>query len=90
MKKRAEIVVRGLVQGVGFRWFTRERAELLSLKGYVKNQSDGTVFIEVEGAEEEIERLIREVKRGPRYAAVKDVKVLWHTDTRHFASFDIT
>ena len=49
MVKNYHIQVLGIVQGVWFRKYTKESADVYSLKGYVKNESDGSVYIEVEG-----------------------------------------
>lgn len=56
------MVVSGRVQGVGFRYSVRTKALGLGLTGWVKNNDDGTVTIEVEGNEETIEKFIQEIK----------------------------
>jgi acylphosphatase len=62
--------VRGVVQGVGFRYFTRRRARELGLVGRVRNLADGQVEIEVAGDVERVEQLKEAVRRGPDGAAV--------------------
>jgi acylphosphatase len=73
---RAHLVVRGRVQGVGFRWFVREAARRLDLAGWVKNRQDGGVEVAVEGAAPAISALRQELGRGPRGADVTGVEDL--------------
>ncbi len=69
------LTVTGIVQGVGFRYFSMKTAIHYGLKGYVKNLSNGTVFIEVEGEEVIIEQFIEWCKVGPRGATVEDITI---------------
>ena len=69
------IVVKGLVQGVGFRYFVSQRAQRLRIAGVVRNLPDGAVEIEAEGPRSLLEELIREVRIGPRASRVTDVAV---------------
>ena len=71
---RCRLEVTGEVQGVGFRWFTRETARRLGLAGWVRNNTDGSVEILVEGSESAMDRLVSEVSRGPAGAAVSRVQ----------------
>ena len=76
MASRAiEATVRGLVQGVGFRWFARETAHALGLAGWARNMPDGTVVCEVAGAPEVVERFAAELRAGPPGAHVLEVRV---------------
>lgn len=87
MEARVHIIVQGLVQGVGFRWFVAREAGSLGLHGFVKNRADGTVELEAEGDRQLIEALIAHVKVGPRSAQVRDLQIEWqqpHSDTRPF------
>jgi acylphosphatase len=63
--KRIEIRVFGFVQGVGFRAYTRRRALELNLKGFAKNERDGSVYIVAEGEEGNLMKLLGAVKKGP-------------------------
>jgi acylphosphatase len=83
------IIVDGLVQGVGFRWFVARRAEGLGLKGYVENRYDGSVELEAEGDRSLLEELIREVKVGPRSAHVTNLRLDWRTPTHTRDRFEI-
>lgn len=60
----------GVVQGVGFRWFVRERARRLGLAGWVRNLPDGSVEVAASGDQEQIASLRAELQRGPGGARV--------------------
>ena len=75
--KRAEVVVRGAVQGVFFRAETRDRARSLGLAGWVRNAADGSVEGVFEGEDERVESMVEWCRRGPRGARVDDVEVTW-------------
>jgi len=75
MHKTFEIIVKGSVQGVGFRRFVFENAKKLNLKGYAKNLSNGNVEILVAGDEEKIKELYEACKIGPPLARVEEVEI---------------
>lgn len=75
MIKHLNILVRGFVQNVGFRYYSQKEAESLNLKGFVNNQDDSTVYIEIEGEENKLNQFINWCKTGPVKAAVKSVKI---------------
>jgi acylphosphatase len=85
----ARIIVRGLVQGVGFRYFVYRHASRLNLRGYVRNLHSGDVEIEVQGDRSLVEELIKEVKVGPRAAHVADLKIEWKEPNQNFHGFEI-
>ena len=85
----ADITVEGLVQGVGFREFTRRQARELGLSGYVLNSRDGCVHVWAEGAREAIEALVRALERGPRLARVERVALRWSAATGDWPSFSV-
>jgi len=87
MKARAEIIVEGLVQGVGYRAFAKRVADKLGLKGYAENLPDGTVKIIVEGEKDQIEDFIEECRRGPPLSEVENLKVKWEQYKGEFDSF---
>lgn len=74
---RAEVTVTGRVQGVGFRWATREQAENLGLAGWVRNLPDGSVEAAFEGPRERVVAMILWCRKGPPSAQVVDVRVAW-------------
>lgn len=86
----AQVLVRGLVQGVGFRYFVCRAARVLKVTGWVRNQSDGCVEIFAEGDRGMIEELISQLRVGPSFARVTDVVVEWKTFTGKYDQFEIT
>lgn len=71
--ERLEAVVRGRVQGVGFRWFVVRRAAELGLTGWVANRSDGSVQVVAEGPAGVLVRLVEQLRQGPSGASVSAV-----------------
>jgi acylphosphatase len=67
-------IVRGRVQGVGFRWFVDHEARQLGLSGWVRNNFDGTVEVLAVGSDEQLQALRRKLERGPRAARVDEVQ----------------
>ena len=70
---RARFLVRGVVQGVGYRWFVSRAAERLGLSGVARNLEDGSVEVLVQGEGADITSLELELKRGPSMARVRSV-----------------
>lgn len=89
MKTAAQITVKGLVQGVGFRWFVYKRASELDLKGLVRNLDDGSVYVEVEGDRSLIEALIDKLRKGPTFSRVQEVMTNWKDCRDQFSNFYI-
>ncbi|TVR77732.1 MAG: acylphosphatase [Chitinophagaceae bacterium] len=84
-----EINVYGKVQGVFFRAYTLETAEKLSLKGFVKNMNDGSVYIFVQGKLSKIEELIEWCKKGSPNAEVSNVISNEVKSSEQFTDFTI-
>ena len=61
---RKHIIFYGSIQGVGFRWRARNAAEHFSCTGWVKNEWDGSVSMEIQGEEEDIDRVILAIEKG--------------------------
>ena len=61
---RRRILFYGWVQGVGFRWRARHAAGLYGVTGWVRNEPDGSVAMEVQGREADIDRLLQAIRRG--------------------------
>jgi acylphosphatase len=89
MMRRAEILVKGLVQGVFFRYTTKRKAEEFHLAGNVRNLRDGRVEVICEGTDENIGKLVEWCKRGPQGAVVEHVDVAWKEYTGEFKEFHI-
>lgn len=66
--------VSGLVQGVGFRWFTSRAARRLGLIGYVRNLADGRVEVVATGTDGQLAELEAALRHGPPHAQVADVE----------------
>jgi len=77
MLRRVRIVVRGLVQGVGFRAYIANIARRLGLRGFVKNLDDGSVLIIAEGDEKALSKLVEAAQRGPPAAVVEAIDVVY-------------
>ena len=67
-------IVRGRVQGVGYRWFVDHEARQLGLVGWVRNNFDGTVEVLAMGSEQQQTALRRKLREGPRAARVDEVQ----------------
>ena len=89
MDAAVHIVVEGLVQGVGFRWFVARQANMLGLRGFVENKYNGAVEVEAEGERSQLEELIKQVRVGPRSAQVSNVELEWKNPVHHFTHFQI-
>jgi acylphosphatase len=73
---RVRLLVNGRVQGVGFRWFVREAARRRRLAGWVRNRSDGSVELEVEGETAACHEFLATVREGPPGARVDGLQEL--------------
>ena len=82
------IVVEGSVQGVGFRWATRTRANALGVAGFVRNEDDGSVTIEAEADEVVMEQFLTWCRYGPSGAEVERVTTQ-KGDLKFFKGFQI-
>ncbi len=89
MEAAVHIVVKGVVQGVGFRWFVLQLATRLGLQGYVRNRFGGEVEIVAEGDRSLLEALICEVKTGPRSAHVSGLVLEWQNPSREYSRFEV-
>jgi acylphosphatase len=69
-----KICVKGRVQGVGFRWQAAAEAAKLGIHGFVKNLSDGSVYLEAEGTEGQLSKYVEWCKNGPRFGNVESVE----------------
>ncbi|MBR4548737.1 MAG: acylphosphatase, partial [Oscillospiraceae bacterium] len=69
---RRRLVFRGDVQGVGFRWRARHAAAGVGATGWVRNEADGSVTMELQGSEAQIDRVLQSVESG-RYIRIEAV-----------------
>lgn len=72
------INVTGRVQGVGFRYNAAREARLIGIAGYVKNLSDGSVYIEAEGSREQLNAFLLWCRKGPSFSTVESVNYNTH------------
>lgn len=77
----------GRVQGVFFRQSAKRKADELGMVGFVRNESDGTVTIEVEGEPDALDTLVAWCHEGPTYAKVERV-VVENGTPKHFTRFE--
>lgn len=82
-------LVRGRVQGVGFRWYVEREAQMLGLAGWVRNNPDGSVEVLATGSKEQVNALHAKLRQGPRAARVDDVEVSEANPVQGLKSFRI-
>lgn len=86
---RLMAMVRGRVQGVGFRFFAQRAAAGFGVRGYVRNRADGAVEVVAEGPRPALEELLRSLERGPGGARVEQVETAWSAPEGTFSGFHI-
>jgi len=82
-------VVRGRVQGVGFRWFVEREAHMLQIAGWVRNNHDGSVEVLAQGTREQLSGLRSRLREGPRAARVDAVEEAEAQPAANISSFRI-
>src|SRR5262249_59834322 len=82
-------LVRGRVQGVGFRWFVEREAHILKIAGWVRNNSDSTVEVLAQGSRDQLSGLRSRLQEGPRAARVDDVQESEAEPVKGLSSFRI-
>ena len=88
-KRRLRLRIRGVVQGVSFRYFTRQEASRLGISGWVRNRSDGSVEVEAQGGENAIDVFTSWCHEGPSGAVVRSVSVEALEPTTEKGEFEI-
>lgn len=89
MKARVHVRISGYVQGVYFRYHTRELAQRLGLRGWVRNTPDDQVEAVFEGEKGAVERMLEFCHRGPSGAQVADVEIKWEQPRGEFSGFEV-
>lgn len=89
MQARVYLLIRGMVQGVYYRAFTRDIARHLGLKGWVKNLYDGSVEALFEGNKEDVEQAIKHCYVGPPGARVEGIDIRWEDYQGDLKDFQI-
>ena len=87
--QRVHMLVTGMVQGVGFRYFTVMAARRYGLTGWVRNRRDGSVELEAQGEGIDLERFERAVEAGPRWSRVEHVTIDSLTPTAGESGFSV-
>ncbi len=86
---RLDALVRGRVQGVGYRYFVLEEASRLGVGGWVANEPDGSVRCIAEGPRAQLETLLGLLREGPRGAWVDDVEATWGPPSGNLHGFTV-
>lgn len=85
----ADITIKGVVQGVGFRYYTVQSARTYGVKGFVKNQPNGDVYCEVEGEQKVLKLFIKQLNIGPALSRVTSINVNEMKDLQNFQTFEV-
>lgn len=88
MREHVSILISGKVQGVFFRASAKEKADELGIAGFVRNQPDGSVYIEAEGDEDQLRNYQAWCQTGPRRAQVESVRTE-EGELQNFSRFSI-
>jgi len=84
-----KFVIRGLVQGVGFRYFVQRSAARHQVRGYVRNLEDGRVEAFAQGSERQVEAFKHDLAAGPTYSNVEEIEEIVLEPNRTFSAFRI-
>ncbi len=87
--KTMHLVISGLVQGVGYRYFAVQKARVIGIRGYVRNLYSGEVEVVAQADEGLLDEFMKELRAGPLSAHVKDVCLQWRDRDEMYNSFDI-
>ncbi len=87
--KRVHVLIIGRVQGVCFRAYTQDTAQMMNLTGWVRNLRDGGVEAVFEGKDEDVEKMISWCRHGPRLASVESVQVREEPYAGEFDRFSV-
>lgn len=87
--KHLNIYIFGRVQGVGFRVSAQSLANTLNITGFIRNEPDGSVYIEAEGEKNNLNKFLDWCKKGPSMARVEKIEFEFTNNTRDFKSFEI-
>jgi acylphosphatase len=86
---RAHVFISGVVQGVGFRYWTRSQASKMGLTGWVRNLPNGRVEAVFEGPKEQVEKMVEKCRKGPAWTGDNEVIVEWEKVSQEFSGFEI-
>ena len=86
-KKQIHCIIKGDVQGIGYRYFVTRLASQLNIQGWVKNLYNGDVEVVAEGEKDSLEKLLKELRSGHPYARVDDIHIEWHPPENKYDRF---
>jgi acylphosphatase len=86
---KAEFIVTGYVQGVGFRYFVHQNAKRLNIKGYVENLMNGNVQVIAQGTKKAVDELHKILQQGPSKSYVQSVEFTYLDNNHEFDDFAI-
>lgn len=90
---RMQVIVRGRVQGVSFRAWTKKTAQELGINGWVKNRTDGSVEVVGEGTRQALQKLVQRMRRDSQLqqqgAQVDTIAIRWQNTPHEFSGFII-
>jgi acylphosphatase len=89
MKTRVHLHVSGLVQGVFFRQYTKQKAQRLGVSGWIRNLPDGRVEAVFEGEDSAVKEIVEISRKGPSNAKVENVEVEWENFMGEFNGFSV-
>jgi acylphosphatase len=84
---RARVLISGLVQGIGFRYFVTSRAEQYPITGYVRNLDTGSVEVVAEGEKQQVYDFLRALRKGPTHAEIMNFQAEWSPPSGEFENF---
>jgi acylphosphatase len=86
--KHTKVTICGKVQGVNYRHSAKVEADRLGVKGFIKNEANGDVYLEIEGEEEQLNKMIRWCRIGPAKSRVSEI-YFNDGEAQNFSSFVI-
>lgn len=86
---KAAIIIQGIVQGVGYRFFVVEQAKCYRIRGYVQNLPNGNVKVVAEGDKGMLNEFINKLKIGPPSGHVTGIDIKWSDEEHEFTDFDV-
>ncbi|MBI4426484.1 MAG: acylphosphatase [Candidatus Kerfeldbacteria bacterium] len=89
MERRLTAVIRGIVQGVSLRWRVTRQAQSLGLRGFIRNEPDGSVRLVAEGPERDLQALLDWLARPKHAWDVHEVKLKWSSSRHDFTDFTV-
>ncbi|HVZ80930.1 MAG TPA: acylphosphatase [bacterium] len=89
MVKTLSGTVHGRVQGVGFRYFTKNKALELGIRGWVRNNVDGSVEFQAQGNEMALEQFMHSLMMGPIGSRVESTQFQWSQESEEHSQFEI-